>query len=77
MIKLVKSIAILFILNHTMSQCGEGCLKCSTEKVCELCDTLNAFVLSEKECLYQPVENCKLYNLEGKCQSCISGNYLQ
>lgn len=71
-----KKALIFFLLLKYSLQCGNGCLKCSAEDICEVCDSQNAFFLKEGKCESRAVQNCDLYNLEGKCLLCEKGFYL-
>lgn len=76
MLNFLKLAAISFALAHLTRSCGNGCLKCTTPEVCDLCDTTNAFLLDNGKCVQKTLENCTTYNLEGKCLACGEGLYL-
>ena len=49
---------------------------CKVPEICDLCDTSNAFVLDNGQCVHKPLQDCLTYNLEGKCLVCKEGLYL-
>ena len=50
---------------------------CSTDTVCELCDTSNAYILDGEKCVRKTLANCIFYNSEGRCKTCERNFYLQ
>ena len=63
------TIAILLISSIT-SLCSEGCLKCNSDKECQISDILNLYKLNgvSAEKVNQP--NCDLIDFDGNCLSC-------
>ena len=59
------------------AKCAEGCLKCKGNNVCQVCDAVSLYVLSEGECLKQKLEFCLLtFNLYS-CLQCYPGFYTE
>lgn len=72
--KLAKAQILLLLLVFTQlatSECDKGCLKCTTQGLCTLCDYTNKFRLIENHCVQNGTENCKSFSVSGTCLSCI------
>ena len=67
---------LLLVLKLTREQCGKGCLKCTSEDKCLLCDTTESYRLENHQCTEHNPTNCKAISLEGECLQCSSGYYL-
>ena len=76
--KNIKKIYIFLILTTlTTSQCSEGCLKCSTEDKCLLCDTTKSYKTNVDTCELTTLEACTFINQAGECLSCTTGYYIE
>ena len=43
---------LYLLIQYNISMCSEGCIKCSTEDVCEICDAkLNYILTPENNCI--------------------------
>ena len=81
--KIIKTSLILTILLNLASadleviqNCSKGCLKCSKENKCLLCDTSSNYYLSTDFCLSTIQQNCSLINITGDCKICKKGFWL-
>lgn len=55
----MKSFAILIVLVDALfGSCGEGCLKCSSEDKCLICDFQNFYLLKENACEKTVIDFC-------------------
>ena len=67
----LKIIYTLFLLtNIYFPLCSEGCLRCSKDDVCEICDVNLGFVRDEANCKHQKIPNCLLSYEKNKCSHC-------
>ena len=69
-------IIILLILGLTTQSCTKGCLKCTAENKCILCDTTALFKTNADSCATVDQSNCSVINLEGDCLGCDDGYWL-
>ena len=53
----MRIILFIILFNYALS-CQLGCLKCSTENKCEICDISNNYFLSEGTCSQSLMDNC-------------------
>ena len=67
---------ISLIVNLWNSECTKGCLSCTTEDTCLLCDITNNYILSEGSCTQIERANCKKYDFGGRCLKCDNEYYL-
>lgn len=59
----------------------DGCLKINSSGVCEVCDSLSHYILSEGTCKKNVIENCLISFEKGICYQCkynylLSGDFL-
>ena len=73
---LKKAFLVLTILHLTLT-CQPGCLRCSKQKKCLLCDTSKFYKLENSKCKKTQNENCQLINNFGKCKKCEKGFFLE
>ncbi len=74
---MVKNLMLLgMLLSITIQKCQEGCLKCTQDDSCEVCDLTNFYTLTGLECEKVEKDNCVAINLEGQCLYCIGGFFL-
>ena len=67
---------MLFLVGLSTQQCTIGCSKCTSENVCQLCDTTQMYYLSESTCSKSTLTNCMILSQSGTCVRCNSGFYL-
>ncbi len=56
--KISKVLLVLIFLASLESKCEIGCLKCSADQVCELCDASNSYILKDNECIKKGRDDC-------------------
>lgn len=57
-------------------QCGNGCLRCSIENTCLLCDPLSNYYLQGNTCVPSTQANCQVLSMNNSCLLCNKGFYL-
>lgn len=62
---------------QTDQACVSGCLVCSQNKVCLLCDFTTNLYLVNGKCTTVNVEFCEIYNFDGSCLTCKANYYLE
>ena len=68
---LVKIMFLFAMIKISISTCGEGCLSCTTDDTCLLCDKQNGFFLtSSNSCASLEIQNCLVYDVLGNCLQC-------
>lgn len=69
---------LLCLAKLTVQACGSGCIMCSLNNACLLCDWQQQYFLSKAgECKQlTPVENCQFSSFDGACFMCKAGHYL-
>ncbi len=74
----IKNLLIILITIHSIAlECQKGCLKCSKEDKCLICDQTDFYIKNEKaECEKKISENCEQINKEGECLNCSENYYL-
>lgn len=72
----------LLAIQITQQACSTGCLHCSTDDVCQLCDPTKNLLLTNGACVAVTLlANCEAYNLNsasslgGDCILCDSAHY--
>ena len=76
LISLPSVLVLLLTIQTLKAACAKGCLKCSSEDKCIICDTTEDFYLKDDKCLKLKPENCKNIDLAGNCLNCKSGFYI-
>ena len=66
-------LAIALATSRAIGRCTHGCLKCSTQADCLLCDSLKGYYLSQGGCSKAILENCAVADINGVCIACSSG----
>lgn len=66
----------LFLLGLSMQSCTKGCLKCTSENKCTLCDTTTFYKSDGDSCSVADQPNCSWINLSGECLICTDGYWL-
>jgi hypothetical protein len=74
---ITKLLMIFLILNRLKSVCDKGCLRCTPENTCELCDMMDFYKLVNNACEKVVSENCLLINQSGECVACNQGFYIE
>lgn len=59
-----------------MSECEKGCLKCSNENNCLLCDPINFYIKKNGGCETVEQENCLIIKENGQCLKCLPSFYI-
>jgi hypothetical protein len=74
-IKWILALFLLLTFFKQSSQCHIGCLSCSENAECLLCDKLNFFYLNadNKKCEHNFIENCIFAEDPGVCKYCEMG----
>ena len=72
----MKTLITLLILGLTAQNCIKGCLKCSSDGKCILCDTTSFYKTNADSCSQIEQPNCEMINLLGDCISCQDGYWL-
>lgn len=68
----MKRIVLLaFIIRTTFEQCQAGCLKCTPQNTCIICDSPNFYALNGTACILTPKPNCSIINQIGNCVTCF------
>ena len=70
----MKTLILILLLGLTLQSCTKGCLKCTSENKCTLCDTTAFYKTNVDTCALADQPNCNSINLLGECLSC-KGNY--
>ncbi len=74
--KITKIYLLTLFLIASANSCEKGCLKCSPDSNCEICDFLNHYSLTlSKTCEIKKVENCLYLDNSGKCLKCEKNFY--
>ena len=72
----MKNIIIAMIqFAFTQSDCTSGCLSCSDNNDCEVCDVTSGYYLEDNSCQRSSVSNCQIFDLSGHCFVCEQGYY--
>ena len=74
----------MILIQNTISQCNEGCIKCGTNSTgataCEICDLFSSFYMDENNaCVRREIENCLIPSSnqsEYFCSQCKQGYIL-
>lgn len=72
-------LSLLLLLNPAYSECEQGCLVCTADNRCLLCDSLNAYFLSGSSCKSDSDGNCLFYQPDssnGACLICYPDHFL-
>lgn len=72
----MKVVMALLLVGLSVQQCTIGCLRCSANNQCLLCDISNGYYSSATTCLLSALSNCQLIGLAGGCVQCSTGYYL-
>lgn len=67
---------ILLVLGLTIQTCIKGCLKCTTDNKCLLCDTTSNYKLENDSCTLVDHPNCAHINVNGDCLGCSDGYWM-
>ena len=67
---------MLLMIGFSNQICNIGCLKCTLENKCILCDTLTFYKAENDSCVLVDQPNCNLINLGGDCLRCENGYWL-
>lgn len=74
--KFLLIIALLTIASPIQSQgCGNGCLRCTKNNICLLCDNQLFYVRSGYTCIQNIIPNCNSTSTGLDCQVCIKNYY--
>lgn len=65
------------LLQNSFQVCGIGCLKCTEDDFCEICDPTNSFYLSSNKCQKSTKTNCRTIDRSDNCILCASGFFLE
>ena len=71
-----KLIIYLFIITFTKNLCTKGCLKCTFDFKCLICDTTNFYKSINNTCEKIIKPNCSKINLQGDCLTCKTSYWL-
>ena len=69
-------VILILVIGLTTQTCVKGCLKCTVDDKCVLCDTSSNYKLSADSCSLVDLPNCSLINLSGDCNVCNDGYWL-
>lgn len=69
---------IAFLVSFSTQQCAAGCLKCSAQNSCLLCDSTTLYYLnsSANACMRSALTNCQLIDQSNNCLVCANGYYV-
>ena len=70
-------LVIAFLIAHSKQVCSKGCLKCSIDDECQICDVAKFYKLVDKKCVISKPDNCLLIDLSGNCLSCEPNYYIE
>jgi hypothetical protein len=65
-----KFTAFLILLCSTALSCGPGCLQCTQNSVCRLCDPTALRILTNGTCQLVEAPNCLKIDQNGRCAEC-------
>lgn len=70
-------LAATLLLPPVLSQCGQGCLRCSSDSSqCLFCDHPLGYILRDSKCVQLNPANCLAFDSRGNCLVCNSNSYL-
>ena len=74
---LIKLLITFLTISLIKTECQKGCLKCSKEDKCLICDQTEFYKKNEKEeCEKKILDNCVEMNMDGNCLNCETNYYL-
>ncbi len=73
----MKQLLIFLAVMHCYIQtCSKGCLSCTPEDKCKICDLSEHYFLDENGvCVESELENCEMIDPENLCLQCEKGFY--
>ena len=72
-----KTFALTFLfMALTLQACEQGCLKCTAQNNCVLCDITQFYYLNNGSCVKIAQNNCAFLRLNGNCAVCNAGYYI-
>ena len=73
----IKLLFLFLTMTTVNSQnCSEGCLKCTKDAKCEICDIAFGFVNTGVKCEKTTLENCAIPKSNVECLQCSKGYYV-
>lgn len=72
-VRLVVIFAIALLIASSNQACSEGCLKCSSSGICNICDINLGFIFESDSCVQVTIENCELPVSKTNCLKCKDG----
>lgn len=60
----------------SLQACDRGCLKCTAQNECVICDVTNNYYLQSGSCQVASITNCAALSLNGDCLQCGPSYYL-
>ena len=74
--KFIKIAIFVNMLQVSLSLCGQGCLSCTQDNTCLLCDKQNGFFKSEGGgCELTLKQNCQIFDFKENCLQCSQNYY--
>lgn len=70
---ILKLLVIACLAESLRGACAKGCLSCSSEDTCIICDISNSYVLAEGACVVSTKTNCQVLSNSDSCVLCKAG----
>ena len=71
-----KILFLLSLISIYNSNCSIGCLKCTEDNNCLICDNLDFYILSDNKCELKQIDNCQKIEVNGDCTQCKPDYFL-
>lgn len=65
-----RTLLLMTLIWSSLQECGEGCLKCSSEGTCQICNYNQGFVNQSGVCSRKADTRCLTHGVDGKCLLC-------
>lgn len=66
-------LAVALLASSSLQVCNEGCLRCSPDNECLLCDFTNFYRKNGQACIQEVVPYCLMADQNGGCLACEAG----